>query len=412
MSNSLVTPSKPNRGTRPRLAFVVTHPVQYYVPVYQELARCDELEIRVFYTWHDGREAIWDSGFQQPIAWDLPLREGYPFEAVPNTARHPGTHHFWGVQNPGLLQRVLEWRPNAVHVSGYAFASHLRLMRALYHRGVPVLFRGDSHLLSPTPLWKRMAKQILLRQIFRYPSLFLDVGLHNRRYYQHYGVDSSRLFHCPHSVDVERFRASADHFEAEARRWRGELGIGADDLVVLFVGKFEAKKQPLELMRVLAGWANPAVVCVLVGGGEFGPQISALAASHPARFRVISFQNQAAMPVVYRLGDLLVLPSIRWETWGLAVNEALACNRPALVSDQVGCAPELIQPGVTGQVFRAGDWSDFGSRLQSLTEDRARLRAMGLAAGKLASGFSIAVAARILVQAFLSVATCQANRPN
>jgi len=403
---------KPSGVGKPRLAFIVSHPIQYYVPLYQELSRRDDLEIRVFFTCHDGREAIWDSGFQQPVAWDLPLREGYPFEAVPNIARHPGTHHFWGVRNPDLLQRVLDWRPDAVHVSGYAFASHLRLLRALHQRRLPVLFRGDSHLLSPTPLWKRLAKQILLRQIFRYPSLFLDVGLHNRRYYQHYGVDSSRLFHCPHSIDVERFRTSADHFETKARDWRSELGIGADDLVVLFVGKFEAKKQPLELMRVVAGWADPAVVCILVGDGELGTQISELAARHPARFRVISFQNQTAMPVVYRLGDLLVLPSIRWETWGLAVNEALACNRPALVSDQVGCAPELIQPGVTGQVFRAGDWGDFSRRLQSLTEDRARLRAMGLAAGELAPGFSIAVAARILVQAFLSVATCQANRPN
>ncbi|HEX3655055.1 MAG TPA: glycosyltransferase family 4 protein [Pirellulales bacterium] len=361
------------------------------------------MEIRVFFTCHDGREAVWDSGFQQPVAWDLPLREGYPFEAVTNTARHPGTHHFWGVQNPDLLQRVLDWRPDAVHVSGYAFASHLRLLRALYHRGVPVLFRGDSHLLSPTPVWKRLAKTMLLRQIFRYPSVFLDVGLHNRQYYQRYGVDSSRLFHCPHSIDVERFRASTERFESEARRWRGELGIGADDLVVLFVGKFEAKKQPVELMRALAQWPDPALVCVLVGDGELRPQVMELAARYPARFRVISFQNQATMPVVYRLGDLLVLPSIRWETWGLAVNEAFACNRPALVSDQVGCAPELIRPGLTGQVFRARDWQDFGDKLRSLTESRDELRARGLAAGELAPGFSTAAAAQAVRKAFRSV---------
>lgn len=408
-SGEPVAAFKSDRGRKPRLAFVVSHPIQYYVPLYQLLAQRDELEVRVFYTWHDGRSASWDNGFQQPITWDVPLREGYEFEAVPNTARDPGTHHFWGIRNPGLASRVLQWQPDAVHVSGYAFASHLRLLQTLHRRHIPVLFRGDSHLLSSGPVWKRLAKQIVLRQIFRFPSLFLDVGLHNRRYYQQYGVQPSRLFHCPHSIDVERFRASAEDSESEARRWRDRLGIGADEVVVLFVGKFEEKKQPVELMHALAEWPDASIVCVLVGGGALEPQVLELAARHPKRFRVIAFQNQATMPVVYRLGDLLVLPSIRWETWGLAVNEAFACNRPALVSDQVGCAPELVRPGETGQVFRAGDWDDFARKLKWLVEDRQRLRRMGMSAGELAPSFSTSAAADAVRNAFFKIAAHRAN---
>jgi glycosyltransferase involved in cell wall biosynthesis len=404
----MIEPRQSVPGVKPRLAFVVSHPIQYYVPLYQQLAQHDELEIRVFFTCHDGSQAAWDSGFRQPIEWDLPLREGYEFEAVPNTARDPGAHHFWGIQNPELLRRVLAWQPTAVHLTGYAFASHLSLLRGLHRRGIPVLFRGDSHLLSRAPAWKRLAKQIVLRRIFKYPSIFLDVGLRNRQYYQQYGVEPERLVHCPHSIDVDRFRASDKRSEAEAGRWRMELGIAPDALVALFVGKFEEKKQPLALMRALAHRPERDLVCVLVGGGELEPQVKEFAGSYLNRFRVIPFRNQAAMPVVYRLGDLLVLPSIRWETWGLAVNEAFACNRPALVSDQVGCAPELIRPGETGEVFRAGDWADFNDKLQSMLSSRDHLRAMGLAAGRLSPSFSTAAAVQAILGAFFRFAPREA----
>jgi len=70
----------------------------------------------------------------------------------------------------------------------------------------------------------------------------------------------------------------------------------------------------------------------------------------------VPFQNQSRMPLVYRLGDALVLPSGYWETWGLAVNEAQACGRPTLVSDRVGCARDIVDEGVNGAVFRADDW--------------------------------------------------------
>ena len=60
------------------------------------------------------------------------------------------------------------------------------------------------------------------------------------------------------------------------------------------------------------------------------------------------------MPVVYRVGDVFVLPSLH-ETWGLSVNEAMACGRPAIVSDRCGCAPELIVDNETGYLFKTGN---------------------------------------------------------
>lgn len=343
---------------------IVSHPIQYYVPLYQRLAARDDLSIKVFFTWHGGQSAVLDHGFKREVAWDLNLTEGYEHELVPNVARAPGTHHFRGLQNPALTAKVLAWQPDAVHLTGYAYASHLQTLRALHRAQVPVLFRGDSHLLDGTGGWKWLGKRALLSLIYRWPTAFLYVGQANRAYYQRFGVPDEKLHYCPHSIEVSRFAAPAAEWEREAAAWRAELGLRPEQRVLLFAGKFEDKKQPLALMQAFLQAAEADWVLLMVGDGELGAAVTALAQAHPTRLRVLPFQNQSRMPLVYRLGDVLVLPSTYGETWGLAVNEALACGRPVLVSDRVGCAADVVRAGETGEVFRAGDWEDFCGKMQ------------------------------------------------
>ena len=344
-------------GTRRRLAFVVTHPIQYYAPIYRHLAAREDLEVRVFFTWHGGQAGQFDPGFQREIAWDIPLTDGYEHEVVANVARKPGSHHFWGIRNPGLFAQLLAWKPDAVHVTGYAYESHLRVLRSLTRVGIPVLFRGDSHLLDGRSGLRWWVTQRVLRQIYSWPAAFLYVGQANRAYYRACGVPDERLFHSPHSIEVGRFAEPHESLETTARDWRAELGLGERTKVLLFVGKFEAKKCPLELMAACTTWPAGDWRLLMVGDGDLGNRVRAQAEADPSRFRVLPFQNQSRMPVVYRLGDAFVLPSCRQETWGLAVNEALACGRPVLVSDRVGCAVDAVQVGVNGTVFPVGDWA-------------------------------------------------------
>ena len=59
------------------------------------------------------------------------------------------------------------------------------------------------------------------------------------------------------------------------------------------------------------------------------------------------------MPIVYRLGDVFVLPSKGpIETWGLSVNEAMACSRAIIVSDRCGCGVDLVKEGINGYIFK------------------------------------------------------------
>jgi len=388
-------------GSPIRLAIVVSHPIQYYVPLYQRLAARDDVQIKVFYTWHAGEQPVFDRGFDQAVSWDLPMTQGYDHVAVPNTSSDPGTHHFLGLRNPALVSMVMEWKPDAVHVTGWAWLSHLLCLRRFRALGVPVLFRGDSHLLdSQGPPWRSAAKRLLLRKVFSWPSAFLYTGRANRQYFEAFGVPGSKLYHCPHSIDVARFAEPAADLEAQARRWRDDLGIEAAQVVLLFAGKLEPKKQPLELMEAVR--ANTRYVLVLAGSGELAPEVTALAATAPARFRLLPFQNQSRMPVVYRVGDVFMLPSVQGETWGLAVNEAIACGRPVVVSDRVGCALDVVDTNC-GRTFAAGDVSAMMKAVDEMTQDPARYMSMRQSASARAWAFDLRKTEAALIDCLGSV---------
>lgn len=342
-----------------RLAFIVSHPIQYYAPIYREMAKRGGMEIRVFYTWRNA-EAAHDVKFGTEFAWDIPLMEGYESEVVPNISTQPGTHHRWGLVNPDLMARVMAWRPDAVHITGYNYVSHGRAIKDLSQAGIPVLFRGDSHLLDGRgPWWKWWAKKILLTHLFRRPAAFPYVGEANRNYYRAFGVPEHKLFYVPHTIEVERFSEPDTKLEAKAQAWRREIGIPDHHTVFLYAAKLESRKRPMELLEAFLRADIPETTLLFAGSGALESKLKAEAQKivDIARHVIfLPFQNQSVMPLVYRLGDILVLPSGYGETWGLAVNEAQACGRPALVSDCVGCAPDIIRCGDNGLIFRTDDW--------------------------------------------------------
>src|SRR5262245_17098686 len=128
-----------------RLAIIVSHPIQYFTPLYQRLAYRDDIAVKVFFTWHAAQAPVADRGFGISFMWDIPVTQGYEFELVPNLSSDPGTHHFFGLKNPALVGRVAAWRPDVVHITGWAWLSHLKALRDFAKRGIPTLFRGDSH---------------------------------------------------------------------------------------------------------------------------------------------------------------------------------------------------------------------------------------------------------------------------
>jgi len=158
----------------------------------------------------------------------------------------------------------------------------------------------------------------------------------------------------------------------------------------------------VHLMRAVQQLSDPGIVMVLVGGGELQQEVDAAAAADPGRFRVLPFQNQSRMPAVYRLGDLFVLPSAHGETWGLAVNEALACGRPVLVSDRVGCAADVVD-ATCGGIFPGNDLSALGKAMDELIRNADKGAERRRASSARAWSFDVGVTEAALVAAIEQV---------
>ncbi len=382
-----------------RLAIVLSHPVQYYSPWFRWLRANTALEFRVFYLWDFGVTAQRDPQFGATFRWDVDLLAGYDHEFVPNIARDPGTHHFRGLDNPSLGTRLRAWRPGAVLLFGYAYRSHLGLIR---RPPAPFIFRGDSHLLGSGPSW---LKRFVLRRLYARFAAVTYVGAANRDYFRTLGVSDSKLFFAPHSVNAAHFDPTDSTALAAAATLRADLGL-AGKRVVLFAGKFNEAKQPVALLQAFVSVATPADALVFVGDGAEKDRLTALAAAHPATcVRFLPFANQSEMPARYLLADVFALPSRgSYETWGLAVNEAMHLGVPCLVSDRVGCQRDLVHPGETGWVFPAEDPAALAATLAAaLRAPAAELQRLGHNAREKASHYTYQQTSDGLLQALASL---------
>ncbi len=342
---------------------MLSHATQYYSPWFRWLRTHTSLTFRVFYLWDFGVVARQDPQFQVKFAWDVDLLTGYESEFVPNRATRPGTGHFWGLRNPALLTRLEEWRPDAVLLFGYRYATHLRVIDWCRRRRIPLLFRGDSHLLGqPRP---SLVKRIALRGLYRRFAAVTYVGAANRAYFEAFGVPAGHLYFAPHAVNHEHFNPRNPAHQEAAQRLRAQLGLPAGRRVVLFAGKLVPAKQSLGLLEAFLSAPRPDVTLLYVGEGDEKPALQARAAQvSGADVRFLPFANQSEMPARYLLADLFVLPSRgNYETWGLAINEAMHMGVPCLVSDVVGCQRDLVTDGDTGWVFRANDPAHLGAKL-------------------------------------------------
>jgi glycosyltransferase involved in cell wall biosynthesis len=354
-----------------RLAIITTHPIQYYAPVFKLLA--DKIDVKVFYTWGNEAQEKFDPGFGKTISWDIPLLDGYSYEWVKNTSTHPGSHHFKGIVNPGLINQIKSWQADAVLVYGWAYDSHLKVMRHFKNK-IPVYFRGDSTLLDVKPGAKQLLRTIFLRWIYGHVDHAFYVGSNNGAYFKKYGLKDKQLTFAPHAIDNDRFAAEKGE---EASKIRADLGIKPADILILFAGKFEEKKSPDLLLNAFLTLDVPNTHLLFVGNGILEETLKTNACKN-SNVHFLSFQNQLAMPAIYHACNLFCLPSQGpGETWGLAVNEAMAAGKPVLVSNKCGCAADLVNPGVTGEIFKAGNVSSLTKKLHSLIGDKNGLTILG-----------------------------------
>jgi glycosyltransferase involved in cell wall biosynthesis len=392
-------------GDVPRLAILATHPIQYHAPWYRGLAKDGRLQIKVFFCHKATPEQQASAGFGVPFDWDVPLLEGYEHEFLKNVAAHPRTSSFNGLDVPGIGGSLRKGAFDAVLVNGWNYKAAWQTIWASKQLGLPVLTRGDSHLHTPRSGLKNWVKEMFYPLMLRAFDGFLDVGQWSRDYYLHYGAREDRIFRVPHVIDEVSFLSRAEGFQAERDAIRADWNLPSDATVFLFAGKFIAKKNPVDFLRALeiALRGGGRIVGIMVGDGPLRAVCESLVSEAGLPVTFCGFLNQSEIIKAYIAADCLVLPSDGGETWGIVVNEAMWNGLPCIVSDQVGCGPDLVAGQGTGEVFPLHNEAALAAAMVYLARNPEQRLACGARARAVIQAYSVASAVEGTVNAVAAV---------
>jgi glycosyltransferase involved in cell wall biosynthesis len=405
--SSMVPPPRARSEGDARLARVLaidTHPIQYKAPLYRRLQQDHGHELSAFYASDMGTQRYADAEFGVDVAWDVDLLSGYRsiFMQRGGVTSDAALHK---LRCRGLSDVVWETRPEVILFSGYSSRFVRDALAQLALVPLPWVFRAETtdHAIQRTR-GKGVVRDVLLRTLYRRMAALAYIGERSRRHYQRLGVADAKLFFAPYAVETAPFQASESDRQKLRGPCRSELQVPETRVLLLFSGKLSERKDPARLvhaLRALPTLLRQRITLVYLGAGELGSELVNLAAGEPhVEVRLIGFKNQRELSAYYHAADALVLGS-RWgETWGLVVNEALHHGTPCIVSHQVGCAPDLIVPGETGEVFEAGSAESLARAIERLwprigtrgVRDRCRARSDSYTLDAAASGVAEAIA--------------------
>jgi glycosyltransferase involved in cell wall biosynthesis len=344
-----------------RLAYFVSHPIQYQAPLFRAIAADPEIDLKVFFYSDFSLRPYQDEGFGRLIEWDVALTEGYDHQFLHCWGRKEYQSVFKQPIAQDIFKQLQQGKFDVVWVHGWSWFCSLQAVIAANKLGIPVLIRGDSNVISePKNFWKKTAKKLFLNWLFKKIAGFLCVGTFNRQFYQSYGVDEKRLFFLPYAVDNDYFQQRALLASTNREELRRSLSLDSGRPIILYAAKLIDVKRPQDLLaayKLLSadGMQEPRPYLLFVGDGVLRPVLEAQAMeTNWQSIRFLGFRNQSEISAIYDLCDVFVLPS-SFEPWGLSINEVMNAGKAVVVSDLVGCAPDLVKDGQNGQTFPVGD---------------------------------------------------------
>ncbi len=358
-------PRNVTNNDRVRMAYLVSHPIQYQAPLLRRIAREPDIDLTVFFGSDFSVKGYKDEGFGGVgVKWDVPLLEGYRHEFLPvirdNARVTPTTP-----MNYGIARRLMgdQDRPafDVLWVHGYASVNALHGITAANALGIPVLIRAESWLGDRERSGMKLAaKRLFFRTLSQMIDGVMPIGSLNAEYWRYYLGEDFPLYLMPYAVDNEYFQSRS--LEAAPRReeLRRELNLEPGRPIILFASKLQSRKRADDLLEAYKRLApapglEPNPYLVIVGDGDQRQSLERQAEqSGIGSIRFCGFRNQSELPRFFDLATVFVLPS-RHEPWGLIVNEVMNAGRAVIVSDEVGSQRDLITDGVEGAVFPAGD---------------------------------------------------------
>ena len=357
-----------------RLAVVVSHPTQHFVPLYVELAKQQNIKLKVFFIAENGVQLSRDIQFGVDVKWDVPMTQGYPHEFV-----EPGklldAFTFKSVDSPFLIAKLKEFKADWLWLHGYAQRAN---WRALLNKSpsTQVMYTSDSNAASTVPFFKQAIKSLVIRFFFRRVDAFFSIGPANHDYLLRYGAAREKIYNTFFPVDIERLSAQREALQPDdVKAIRSSLNIDPNAHVLLVVGKLIERKRCHDAVMALSKLSNVNTHLVLVGSGDCEADLLKLAREHRLQNRVhiAGFVNQQRLPLYFALADVLLFPSVR-EPYGAVVAESLPFGLPIVIAKGIGAVGVSAIEGKNADVFTPENVAELANVIDALLSDEVRMK--------------------------------------
>ncbi len=352
---------------RRRLVILTEIISPYRIPLFNALAQHPEVDLHVIFL------AETDPSLRQ---WQIYKEEiQFSYQVLPSWRKRVGKYN--ALLNRGVGRALAKAAPDVILCGGYSYiASWQALLWARAHK-VPFFLWSES---TSQDLRRGHAMVEFLKSEFLAPvQRIRGAGTFGA------GIPSGPRRSRKTSSLLRRMRSTTTSLPRAAAAARQNAAACRSELALpqryfLFVGRLVREKGVFELLSAYAKLDESIrrqVGLVFVGDGASRQQLEEQAASiSPGAIRFAGFAQREQLATYYALAEMLILPTYT-DTWGLVVNEAMACGLPVILSRVAGCAADLVRENWNGLLVSPRDVSSLTSAMRSLASQPELCATMG-----------------------------------
>ncbi|MEO6719120.1 MAG: glycosyltransferase family 4 protein [Ferruginibacter sp.] len=375
-------------NTGPKIAIVVSHPIQHFCPQYVSFAQNKNCSVKVFFGSALGYKKYVDINFKQEISWSNLHLDKFNHIFLNGDAVIQADKQ---LDAATLEMELAAFQPDLVIVYGYFQRLQRRAYKWATKNKVPIAYISDSELRQQRNSLKEFIKSIFLRRYFSKISYFLSVGNANEAFYKKYRVSNEKIVRMHFPIDINQYRAAYAEKKLLRNKIRNQYGIGEKEIVVSVVGKLSAWKNQDHLIDAIQLLETKSIYlnALILGSGQMKTMWEQKA-KHLKISKVYfpGFVDIGELPGYYAASDLYVHPA-SVEPHSIAVSEAIYMGCPVILSDRCGSYGDEddVQPGKNGYTFEFGNIKQLAERISVLINDHGQRNYFGENSHKIAVNF-------------------------
>ncbi len=349
----------------------------YRIPLFNALAQHPDVDLHVIFLGET------DPNLRQWQVYKQEIR--FSFQVLPSWRRRIGRYNV--LLNSGIAKALDQAAPEVILCGGYSYvASWQTLLWARRHH-LPFLLWSESNLQDFRH--SHALTELLKNQFLHRCNGFVVPGRSAWEYIRAHRSQKNLIFTAPNALDNELFARAAENARRNKAALRKELALPTR--YFLFVGRLVREKGVFELLRAYAGLNQELrheFGLVFVGDGDSRTALEKEASSISGGIiRFTGFAQREQLGAYYGLADVFVLPTYT-DTWGMVVNEAMACGLPVIVSRAAGCAADLVRENWNGLLVAPKDVGSLESAMRLLAEQTELRTTMGSRSAEYIRGYS------------------------